>query len=391
MSNTKRTHGLFTPSGCLTVEALQKSVSSMLTAEEQEVVDMHLVECELCREALDGLALLPGIDRLDSTVDAINENLKESFFPKSSKNPIKIIWSNNRVFYFSAAASVLILIGIFSFLMFYIEDSDSKISVVTEKQVDKNQKPQTFLPEKENSQKPVSEFKNYPEKKENEIITDQVIKPEQKKIVQIVEDDSELERDNVKNIETLDDFEEEVLSPPMAIVETEESVEIVKKEDVLVADEVMERNAEGMIVELEATGSKKSKGNRDQKESDEYIGLAEASMVADTSLEDKQVFIVIEQQPEFPGGEKELDKFLSENIKYPRQAIEDSIQGKVFVTFVVEKDGKITDARVLRGIGGGCDEEALRVIKKMPKWIPGKQRGKAVRVQFNLPIAFIIN
>ncbi|MEZ5083006.1 MAG: energy transducer TonB [Bacteroidales bacterium] len=72
-------------------------------------------------------------------------------------------------------------------------------------------------------------------------------------------------------------------------------------------------------------------------------------------------------------------------------ARESGIQGRVFVTFVVERDGNITDVKILRGIGGGCDEEALRVIKNMPKWTPGKQRGKPVRVQFNMPIMFKLN
>jgi protein TonB len=71
-------------------------------------------------------------------------------------------------------------------------------------------------------------------------------------------------------------------------------------------------------------------------------------------------------------------------------AKESGIQGRVFVTFVVEKDGSVTDVRVLRGIGGGCDEEAIRVVQKMPKWKAGKQRGKPVRVQFNLPIKFTL-
>jgi len=92
--------------------------------------------------------------------------------------------------------------------------------------------------------------------------------------------------------------------------------------------------------------------------------------------------------PEFPGGDTALYRFLAENIHYPDSAKTAGIQGRVFITFVVNTDGSISDARVLRGIGGGCDEEALRVVKSMPNWIPGKQRGKPVRVQYNLPIKF---
>ena len=82
--------------------------------------------------------------------------------------------------------------------------------------------------------------------------------------------------------------------------------------------------------------------------------------------------------------------FLGKNIKYPALAKESGIQGRVFINFVVEIDGSITDVKVLRGIGGGCDEEAVRVVESMPKWKPGKQRGKPVRVSYNLPVKFTL-
>jgi periplasmic protein TonB len=115
--------------------------------------------------------------------------------------------------------------------------------------------------------------------------------------------------------------------------------------------------------------------------------------VKETVIEVKQeaeIFTVVEEQPGYPGGEEARVKFLQENIKYPEEAKELGIQGKVFVTFVVEPDGSISNVRVLRGIGGGCDEEAIRVVRAMPKWVPGKQRGVPVRVQFNLPIKFTL-
>lgn len=107
--------------------------------------------------------------------------------------------------------------------------------------------------------------------------------------------------------------------------------------------------------------------------------------------EEVQIFTVVESMPSFPGGEEARITYLNENIKYPQMARESGIQGRVFVTFVVERDGRVTDVKVLRGIGGGCDEEAVRVIQNMPRWEPGKQRGKPVRVQFNMPILFKLN
>ncbi len=107
-------------------------------------------------------------------------------------------------------------------------------------------------------------------------------------------------------------------------------------------------------------------------------------------VEEEQIFTIVEDMPAFPGGEPELFKYLGKAIKYPQMAQDAGISGVVYVTFVVGKDGKISDAKVLRGIGGGCDEEALRVVRAMPTWKPGKQRGKPVTVQYNLPIRFTL-
>lgn len=107
-------------------------------------------------------------------------------------------------------------------------------------------------------------------------------------------------------------------------------------------------------------------------------------------VEEEQIFTIVEEMPSFPGGEAELFKYLGKNIKYPQMATDAGIAGVVYVTFVVDKDGKIRDVKILRGIGGGCDEEAMRVVKSMPSWKPGKQRGKAVTVQYNLPIRFTL-
>ena len=100
------------------------------------------------------------------------------------------------------------------------------------------------------------------------------------------------------------------------------------------------------------------------------------------------MFTVVEQAPEYPGGMKAMSKFLSKNIKYPREALEESIQGKVIVTFIVEKDGSVSNVEVLKSVHKLLDDEAVRVVKMMPKWKPGTQAGKPVRSKFDLPILF---
>ncbi|SOE22666.1 outer membrane transport energization protein TonB [Spirosomataceae bacterium TFI 002] len=103
---------------------------------------------------------------------------------------------------------------------------------------------------------------------------------------------------------------------------------------------------------------------------------------------EEEIFTAVEQQPEFPGGTSEMYKYIGENMKYPAAAQRANISGRVFIKFVVEKDGSIGNIEVLKGIGFGCDEEAMRVIKSMPKWNPGRQNGKNVRVYFTMPVVY---
>jgi protein TonB len=104
--------------------------------------------------------------------------------------------------------------------------------------------------------------------------------------------------------------------------------------------------------------------------------------------EEAQVFFIVEDMPEFPGGEMALRTYIANQIKYPVIAQENGIQGKVYVTFVVGKDGSVSNASIARGVDPSLDKEALRVINTLPKWKPGKQRGKAVNVSYTVPINF---
>lgn len=110
--------------------------------------------------------------------------------------------------------------------------------------------------------------------------------------------------------------------------------------------------------------------------------------VEEEPVEEEQIFQVVEEMPEFPGGMAECLKFLAKNIKYPTIAQENGVQGRVIVQFVVNSDGTIVDPVVMRSVDPYLDKEALRVIRMMPKWKPGKQRGKAVRVKYTVPVTF---
>lgn len=114
---------------------------------------------------------------------------------------------------------------------------------------------------------------------------------------------------------------------------------------------------------------------------------------AAVAVDDNKVydFVSIEKQPEYPGGLPKFYAYLSKAIKYPPMAQENNVQGKVFLSFVVERDGKLTDIQVTRGLGSGTDEEAIRVLKASPRWIPGIQNGKPVRVKYNINVNFTLN
>lgn len=155
------------------------------------------------------------------------------------------------------------------------------------------------------------------------------------------------------------------------IVTTEEVQEVTTTEDLQVSNpgSVTQEGVEGFI------------GPPGDDGSGELIG----------ETQKEEIFTVVEKMPEFPGGEKALMDFLAKNIRYPETAKDLGIQGTVYISFIVDTYGNITNVEVLRGIGGGCDEEAARVVGKMPRWSPGKQGGRPVKVQYRLPIRFALN
>lgn len=107
--------------------------------------------------------------------------------------------------------------------------------------------------------------------------------------------------------------------------------------------------------------------------------------------EEEEIFMVVENQPEPEGGMAAFYKYVGKEMDYPKQARRMGVEGRVFMQFVVDKDGSLTEIKVLKGIGSGCDEEAIRVLKAAPKWKPGKQRGRPVKVRMSIPIVFRLN
>jgi periplasmic protein TonB len=207
------------------------------------------------------------------------------------------------------------------------------------------------------------------------------IKSMQPKEAPIVEKKVEV---TLKNTESIDEEEKEEIkefkkqeAPQMESVKF--TVPIVTTEDV-----------EEVTTQEDLTAS--NPGSVTQQGLDGFSGLPDGEgteeVIGGTNTD--EVFTVVEQMPEFPGGEAAMNEFLDKNLQYPTMAKEQGIQGKVWIGFIVDKFGNVSNVEVLRGIGGGCDEEAARVVSIMPRWVPGKQSGRPVIVKFRFPINFTL-
>jgi len=154
-------------------------------------------------------------------------------------------------------------------------------------------------------------------------------------------------------------------------------------------NEVKEQPPTVKELEVADPGQKNIKGdpNADIK-IDEPVGNSDVKQV--TEEDPNKIFTSVEEEPSFPGGPEAFGKYLSKKINYPAIAKENNVQGKVFLNFTVERDGSLTDIKVVRGIGSGCDDEAVRVLKSSPRWRPGIQNGRAVRVSYTIPISFTL-
>ena len=183
-----------------------------------------------------------------------------------------------------------------------------------------------------------------------------------------------------------------------AKIEPKKIVEQVRETQKFTAPEIKKDelvNEENQVKDQADLDEKVAVGTKDQEGTKDRTDVAIRNDIAVNTNESEEkkevankVFDVVEQMPSFPGGNDALMKFLQENVKYPVVAQENGVQGRVVVSFVVEKDGSITDVKVVRSVDPSLDKEATRVVKSMPRWIPGKQNGAAVRVKYNVPVSF---
>ncbi len=206
--------------------------------------------------------------------------------------------------------------------------------------------------------------------------------PKQKEVMTEVTTLSQLDEPEVKQEEMK--RVEPVAPPPPALKSSIKFTAPVIKKDEEVRDE------DEIKSQKELTQTKVAISIADVKGNDEANGkdIADLKQVVTQAVEEEKVFDMVEQMPQFPGGQVELMKWIGEHLKYPTIAQENGTQGRVTCQFVVGKDGKVRDVTILKTLDPYCDKEAVRVIMAMPNWIPGKQNGKAVSVKYTVPITF---
>lgn len=194
---------------------------------------------------------------------------------------------------------------------------------------------------------------------------------------------SNLEEAEVKKNEELKPLVQAPPPPPLKS-SIKFTAPVIKKDEEVSEEEEIKSQEE--LTESKVTISIADVQGNDEENGQDIADFKEA--IKPVVEEDNQVLEVVEQMPTFPGGPKALMQYISENIKYPTIAQENGIQGRVVVRFVVKKDGSVGEVQILRGVDAALDKEAVRVVKSIPNFIPGKQNGHAVNVWFTLPVAF---
>jgi len=426
---------LFTPSGCLTEKALALYTHGLLSEEETSSVKNHLQVCEMCSFAADGY-LLTGAEAFSEHVSILNSwvtglatdnnNAQETSIPDedlfkglripvmsngkieqfaggtkakatvgkntpAEKEPKPIIhYTGKTIFHryrFRLLAAIILLLVGFGSILLYLQLKHSNVNNNTAALIEKSD---TISRELSTTGEVTG--KKADSKKKDQPIQISAIEKDSGRVI-IVNDDNQtsslgytnhpvaglIDRSSYKNREG--NAPAPALGMPQGAtpgapqVTSGNKTPKIPEENEIVTMSVSSDQAETIPIPV----------NMDERASQE---LKMKSANEEAEIMEAEIFTVVEESPHYPGGDEMRIKFLQENIKYPQAARESSLSGLVYITFIIETDGTITDIRVLRGIGGGCDEEAVRVIKLMPKWTPGKQRGKPVRVQYSMPVLF---
>mgnify|MGYP001208146540 CR=1 FL=1 len=395
-------------SQCIAQEVLIAYLQGRLTGVEMNRVERHLAVCPMCADELEGLSLMDSPQSMVAMAERIHRAIDE----KVGTTPRRI----GVPFYLKIAAALLVLISISALVYHSLSRISQPLEIAEQLPMEKEKKiehePHAAAPEPSPSQ-------------ERTMITET--------------------RERTTN-EPAAEATQKILAPPLTIVESTN----VNADEVIVIDDMVDISVEAElfqygqaadsgiarphavevstgkeeiipIAELAAVppppkpipsaGQASSKrrpkqalrhkaaGNIDlddvghplaTEDNDETMVKIVTFAEKEEDVEEEEIFIVVEEMPVFEGGDiNAFSNYIAKSIKYPESAAENGIQGKVIVSFIVEPDGKVTNVKVVRGIDPALDQEAVRVIESSPKWQPGKQRGRPVRVNLTFPVVFI--
>ncbi|MHC1706640.1 MAG: energy transducer TonB [Bacteroidales bacterium] len=383
METNKEHVQLFSPSGCLTGEAMRSFAGGRMPEADRDTVRKHLDTCEFCSMAYEGISLMiqeKGEDSYRQLLDSTKAQLEaklDSFSAQDDRpmasRKVRTIWTLA-----SVAATIIMLIGLYMVIQLFVPQNP-QLAVLKEDSIT------------------AAEFAEMqqPPPPASEPVTKEQAGQKVKFTAPVVVSD---------NLTEQDDFIQEDASPVKADLKEETVAGLTK--DIAVSEYKAKTDSTTVSLSLSPTAQQTyaaplhfenisdvaviEKKNYKNKRAKSATAGKEAVKSDITEEEGMAIFSVVEEMPSFPGGEEARIKFLSENIQYPQTAKESNISGTVYVSFVVTEKGRIKDVKVIRSIGGGCDEEAVRVIKMMPRWEPGRQAGKPVNVQFTMPVKFTL-
>jgi len=344
---------MFEPSGCFTREAFEALVNDTLPANAKVYAREHLNSCPFCSDALEGFQSQkkPFAEFMASSDETYTKAIRNKQMAIKRK---RIVWIS-----VSAAASILLLVGLFILTSVPEPKLQMAQNIVKDTTVSKQEEktePKEKIIEKE-KQPTVPEAKVSQHKRKNNTI--RFTTPE-------VSDEEIVSRDAI-----VEDKVKEESKPVAAASEAPKNIE---------------RYYSSSDMKVESAKGQRASVSQDTTVEENELSSLKSRKVSYSKKEQEVLFV--ELMPQYPGGKDAMNEFLKENLVYPTEAKEKNISGKVIVQFVVENNGKITNVKVLHGIGGGCDEEAIRVVSSMPNWKPGKQNGKSVPVFYTLPLTF---
>ena len=353
----KTVNTYFTVSGHLALEALGKYSSGDLQEKDRLKIKSHLETCEMCSDALEGIGSWVDKGKLENTIAEINSKLIEKHLRKKSKS--KTIKPTEKFFYYSAAASILVLFGV----LFYLNFSAHKLAMDTADYViDRNiELPTIPVPPvvKEGKKDVRVKIKNQKQ-----------VQPDGEKLQHITVSFSEIGEE--------DFFDEEL---EISLDKSENPPEGNK-------GKTASDSHEGFLMDMIVISGNVAKSGPSAPA--QFLQLNEETD-AGKNDDGEIIFTIVECMPQFPGGEAGLRKYLQQNLTYPGKARKAGVEGKVYVSFVVNSAGKVADVKIVKGIGWGCDEKAVQVINNMPFWKPAIQQGRPVSVRFVVPVFFKLN